>query len=99
MCSPSAPVCVLPCQDTNQCPGFIDGCRDFVCSACHDPEDCGALYCDIPLGRCVACLTDAQCPMATPKCHTATGTCVACVRNMDCAPGQACFQGACRAPR
>ena len=99
VCSPSAPVCVLPCTEPSECPAFIDGCRANVCSACHDPEDCGALFCDIPHGRCVACLSDANCPAATPKCHAATGTCGACVRNLDCGAGGVCFQGACRAPR
>lgn len=100
VCSPSAPVCVLPCVDALGCPGFIDGCRAYVCSACNDHEDCGAgMFCDVPLGRCVACLSDGDCNSPTPKCQVATGTCVACVRNSDCPSGGSCFQGACRPPR
>lgn len=97
VCSPSAPVCVLPCMDGNDCPGFIDACRANVCSACNDPEDCAeGMFCDVPHGRCVACLSDANCGGTTLKCNQATGQCEACVRNLDCASGGVCFQGACR---
>jgi hypothetical protein len=100
VCSPSAPVCVLPCvMDSSECPGFIDGCRANVCSTCNEDDDCGpALFCDVPHGRCVACLTDANCSAPTPKCHQATGTCGECVKNTDCGSGGVCFQGSCRAP-
>jgi hypothetical protein len=97
VCSPSAPVCVLPCADGNGCPGFIEGCKQNVCSACNDLEDCvEGMFCDMAHGRCVACLNDTQCPAERPRCNQATGVCEACVRNLDCPAGTACFQGACR---
>lgn len=97
VCSPSVPVCVLPCQDSADCPGFIDGCRSNVCSTCNEDEDCGAgQLCDVPHGRCVGCLSDAHCSGATPRCHQATGTCGACVQSTDCGASGVCFQGACR---
>lgn len=97
VCSPSAPVCVLPCLGGNDCPGFIDACRANVCSACNDPEDCAeGMFCDVPHGRCVACLADANCGGTTPKCNQATGLCEACIRNLDCVSGGTCFLGSCR---
>lgn len=97
VCSPSAPVCVLPCVDAVDCPGFIDGCRAGVCSACNEDADCGALFCDVPHGRCVTCLTDAQCGDAT-RCDPVNDVCVECVRNADCDASEVCFEGACRDP-
>lgn len=100
VCSPSAAICVLPCMDGNGCPGFIEGCSANVCSACNDDEDCAAgMFCDKPHGRCVGCLSDANCSGTTPKCHQSTGLCGACVRNTDCPGGGVCFQGACRPAR
>lgn len=99
VCSPSAPVCVIPCLENTSCPGFIDGCRDNVCSTCNENDDCATgRFCDVPHGRCVACLSDEQCSGATPRCHQATGLCGACVLNADCGAGGVCFQGACRLP-
>lgn len=96
VCSPSAPVCVVPCVDGNDCPGFIDSCRSTVCSACSDADDCArGMFCDVPHGRCVACLSDEHCGGQTPKCHQAIGLCEACIRNADCTAG-ACFRGVCR---
>jgi hypothetical protein len=71
-------------------------CRSNVCSVCNDNEDCGAgMLCDIPHGRCVACLSDANCGGTTPKCHQSIGVCEACIRSSDCATG-GCFRGVCR---
>lgn len=99
VCSPSAPVCVLPCMDGNGCPGFIESCRSNVCSACNDAEDCASGdLCDVPHGRCVSCLSDEDCGGLEPRCNQATGRCEACVTNVDCAGGSVCFQGACRTP-
>lgn len=96
VCSPARPVCLTPCQDSAQCPGFVDGCRSNVCSACNEDDDCGAgRFCDTPVGRCVACLTDAHCATPTPRCDLSSGTCRACAINADCAPGAACAQGTC----
>lgn len=98
VCSPSAPFCVLPCIDGNStdCPGFIESCRAGVCSSCNEGADCAeGMWCDLPHGRCVACLSDANCSGATPRCHQGTGVCEACLTNADC-PSQACFQGSCR---
>ena len=97
VCSPSASVCVLPCVDGSNCPGFIDSCRSNVCAACSDADDCAqGKFCDVPLGRCVACLRDEHCGGRTPKCHQAVGLCEACIRNVDCPAGGACFRGECR---
>ena len=97
VCSPSAAVCVLPCVDGNNCPGFIEGCRSNVCAACSDADNCApGMVCDVPHGRCVACLSDAECGGRTPKCHQAIGLCEACIRHVDCAAGGACFRGVCR---
>ena len=97
VCSPSAPVCVLPCVDGNGCPGFIEGCKSSVCSACNEPDDCApGTFCDRPHGRCVACLSSADCGAKAPVCNQGTGRCEACVTNLDCAGGAVCFKGACR---
>lgn len=101
VCSPSAPFCVLPCADgsSGSCPGFIESCRAGVCASCNEAEDCAAgMLCDLPHGRCVACLSDADCGGPTPRCHQGTGVCEACVSGADCPGGGACFQGSCRSP-
>lgn len=98
ICSPTRPVCLQTCQDNPDCPGFVDGCRMNVCSACNEDDDCGAArYCDSPVGRCVSCLVDEHCAAPTPRCDVSSGTCRACATNADCAAGAACFQGTCRA--
>jgi Cys-rich repeat protein len=101
VCSPSAPFCVLPCTDgsSGSCPGFLESCRSNVCSSCNEDEDCAlGTFCDAPHGRCVACLSDANCTGATPRCNQGRGMCEACLRNADCPAGGTCFQGTCRAP-
>lgn len=99
VCSPSAASCVLPCVDGSDCPGFIDSCRSNICSACNGDDDCSeGLSCDLPYGRCVDCLSDAQCDSSRPRCHHATGLCEECVRNADCDGDDVCYAGECRSP-
>lgn len=99
VCSPSAPFCVLPCisGSSGTCPGFIENCGAGVCAACNEDDDCAlGMFCEVPHARCVACLSDANCGGATPRCHQGTGVCEACLTNADCPAGGACFQGSCR---
>ncbi len=96
-CSPAAPLCVQSCVDGSDCPGFLGSCRSNVCAMCSDADDCSeGMFCDVPLGRCVACLRDENCGGTTPRCHQTIGRCEACIRNVDCPSGGVCLRGVCR---
>jgi hypothetical protein len=49
---------------------------------CEGVECAAGLACDPASGRCVACLSDAECTPALPHCQA--GTCVECETATDC---------------
>jgi hypothetical protein len=70
--------------------GSSSGARDGGGSS-SGVQDAGPppMLCDdagAPAG-CVQCLTDTNCPTATPRCLTSAGTCVVCLTNTDCGNG------------
>jgi Cys-rich repeat protein len=46
--------------------------------------------CDVPIGHCVECTGNAQCPTERPACDRRTGRCVACLESSACGAGAVC---------
>jgi len=79
-------VCQSGTCDTgdNAC-GYANG--DGPCDATSGPAVCRSGICATDganANLCVACLTDAQCNGATPKCNTATNACIQCSTSAEC---------------
>jgi hypothetical protein len=79
-----------PCTASSQC---MDSSRPIcagVCRACGADPECTAAglkpYCEVASGRCVTCLTNANCPTpAKPVCSA--GDCRACLAHHECDSG------------
>jgi len=60
-----------------------------------EPECTGATpFCD-PLGRCVECLMDSDCPVGAPACASGANVCVECATSADCPGGLVCDDAVC----
>ncbi len=60
-----------------------------------DPECAGDTpFCD-PIGRCVECSMDSDCPDAAPLCASGANVCVECTVDEDCAEGFVCYDAVC----
>lgn len=67
--------------------GVVAPDASFVCTS--DPA-CGGLRCDLPTGRCVACLGDSDCASPRARCEPIDKVCVACLNGPDCGRRQTC---------
>ncbi|MBX3275712.1 MAG: hypothetical protein KF729_35960, partial [Sandaracinaceae bacterium] len=82
-CGASGALCAS-CNDGNAC--TTDACAAGACSNTARPAGatCPAGVCTGASVMCVACIADAQCGGATPRCDTTTNTCVGCLADGDC---------------
>jgi len=89
--------CVVTCQKEGPdplCKGATSHCEGDLgfCIECEDDNRaCAAIsavgtICDRKIGRCVACLSDANCGGTNPRCDTTEGRCVVCLTSDDCGP-------------
>lgn len=54
--------------------------------ACKKDADCGSvLKCQTATGKCVNCMSDADCTFGLNKCDTTSGQCRLCAKDTDCA--------------
>ncbi|HSO31056.1 MAG TPA: hypothetical protein VLT33_01035 [Labilithrix sp.] len=84
-CWASDDECHAACGDANPCPaGSTCDKASGACVGCRADEDCASGVCSPLRKRCVACVTDATCSGARPRCRVLTGTCEACTSNADC---------------
>lgn len=66
---------------------------DAASTACKSDGDCLSLglKCDVPSGRCVACLDDAQCTSGARRhCERSLHVCVECLATADCPTRHTC---------
>lgn len=76
---------------------FCTNNQCFTCTAtqgCADGQICNTA---VAGGRCVGCLTDANCGAATPVCNPATSACVGCLDNGQCSVTETCTNSTCEA--
>lgn len=98
-CGPEFPE--LCCEDGQVCDSDSGACIAVGERECDDATDCrtGDL-CD-PLGRCVQCITDANCGPNT-ECNEGTGLCEStigrCTVDADCSDPFSCIRGRCEIP-
>ena len=83
------------CDDGLYCNGAETCGTDGLCDAGTDPCAVGEL-CDETSDTCVGCLTNADCPDATPIC-TSAFVCVECETNDDCGADESCIDNVCAA--
>ena len=95
-CSSTMPYCsplgdCVQCLSTRNCGSDKAACNPvtLTCVAvCFDDKDCvgapGRPYCNVDTAECVACLTDDECPVVTPRCLPAAGICAECANDDDC---------------
>jgi hypothetical protein len=84
-CSDDAPICSVM-----RCRACTSG-DNFECGQ-HNPA---TPVCNEPTGRCVACLTSADCKNPTPVCNTTAFTCNPCTAHSDCTSGVCKADGSC----
>lgn len=90
--SKSTPAPSGPCTSASDCPpGWF--CVNGKCAECQVNSDCSGTatrkFCDTTHGVCVVCISDTDCPTATPHCR-GNASCVQCVTNANCPTGQVC---------
>ncbi len=92
------------CPDDGD-PCTIVQCQSGTCvtNAAPAGTPCPGGTCDGgPFGRCLGCLSDADCGGDAPRCDTDRGQCVACLDAADCTSAEneclagACSEGECR---
>jgi hypothetical protein len=87
---PGLPICDDSSARCRPCYASDDG-QDGGCTGstpvCRTDADSAAF------GRCVACVTNAQCPGATPTCDATTNSCRVCAGDQDCAGGTCTTSG------
>jgi hypothetical protein len=85
--------CVTPCTVAGDCPSRAPICSQGLCASCTSSADCNSVnspVCDQRIGRCVECVSDAQCGGDEVTCDRITGRCAECLNANDCAPGAFC---------
>lgn len=88
-CIVAAKQCVRTCSPTQPCsnPGAICDPGRSICVSCSPLAPCHDLHrpiCDAETGRCVECLSDANCPPGHARCDVAMSRCVECLTSADC---------------
>lgn len=89
--------CVTTCHAEGSdpaCTGVAAHCEAQggmgICIECEDDNrTCAAIstagtICNHKLGRCVSCLSNANCGGTNPRCDTVEGRCVVCLSSADC---------------
>jgi hypothetical protein len=81
-----SPIAREACEADAGCDESVPRCDAGTCLECTDPSDCDEdeAFCDAS-GRCVECLTDAQCEDMDERCSPALGECAE-----PCSEGDAC---------
>ena len=94
----------VECQRDADCSTLLD-CRVASCGSggkcvvnnAPPRTRCGRL--DVSLcsmdGRCVECMSNADCPAAMPACNPQNNACVECTTASQCAAGETCTMNAC----
>ena len=88
--------CVRNCTLLTQCPAGTLECESTggYCSYCEFDGDCAGSTvghrCDENYGRCVECVTAADCSAPKPLCDRTLGRCVGCLSSAGCGAGLAC---------
>ncbi|HEY3449874.1 MAG TPA: lamin tail domain-containing protein [Myxococcales bacterium] len=88
--------CVVPSSACSPaCSGATSVCDETAkkCKTCTASRGCtGGKLCDTSAsnGKCVNCLTSANCGLEAPVCDTSTGTCVVCTDGDGCQIGETC---------
>jgi len=70
--------------------GYMDAPTDTP-KTCSLDTECAPGRCNTMSMLCVQCLTEADCPTASPFCDPQTNTCGACRTNADCPSSAACL--------
>lgn len=80
------------CEGDSACSGATPACAaSGLCATCSatNQTECtgGTTVCDVPVNKCVGCLTSATCADPTPICDATALLCRACSSNADCSGG------------
>jgi hypothetical protein len=96
-CNVATKRCIDTCIDSDDpcaAAGFVCDGDLKLCIECKSSENCSEPnmphVCDLPIGRCVECTANAQCPSTKPVCDRRSGKCEACVTSAECASGAVC---------
>lgn len=93
----SAKYCELHGLSDPQNCGYMDAPTDTP-KTCTVDTECTPGRCKTMSMQCVQCLTESDCPSASPFCDPQTNTCGACRTNADCPDSMACLpNGQCAA--
>jgi Cys-rich repeat protein len=89
--------CLDACFDADDIcplPGFVCDRDRALCIECKTSASCvgspNGPFCDVLIGRCVACTGNAQCPATKAVCDRRSGTCQECVTSPSCGSGNVC---------
>ncbi len=74
------------CVTADECHAGVLGalCVNGACVDCDSLSSCGGMLCDIPLGHCVGCLSNAEC-VGKPEGSYCGGVCYGCLVDAECA--------------